>query len=217
MNHFIFDAVAHTRAKFEKAFEKAEEVTRQEAQARIDHSERAAAMIKDQINEEVDKMVEKAENHEPLPPSGTPLACRFALLKHQQEGLSTMLSWIQDPKCKGGILADEDGLGKRYQVLALLAALPPTTKRPAIIVVPSSLMSVWQEEFKNNIVPMSELQVLFIHPEVDGAIPKASVTMDLLEQHNVFVTTHKEFLQDVSEKNRHTYTYRMFHGVMKAQ
>lgn len=47
----------------------------------------------------------------------------------------------------GGILADEMGLGKTLQVLALLQSEGPLAK-PALVVVPTSLLYNWQAEIK---------------------------------------------------------------------
>lgn len=57
----------------------------------------------------------------------------------------------------GGILADDMGLGKTLQVISLLAS--ETTKKPSIIVCPTSLVYNWQSEIEKFYPSLSTLIV----------------------------------------------------------
>ncbi|RVD91203.1 nucleotide excision repair protein [Tubulinosema ratisbonensis] len=68
------------------------------------------------------------------------------LLPFQKQGVAWMLSREQS-KFKGGVLADEMGMGKTLQMLSLISLdqLGSTT----LVIVPSVAVSHWQEEIKN--------------------------------------------------------------------
>ena len=65
------------------------------------------------------------------------------LRPYQQEGVH-WLHRILKIGCHG-LLADEMGLGKTLQILSLLNTLPKR-KKPALVVCPASVISVWQSE-----------------------------------------------------------------------
>ncbi|HEV3269711.1 MAG TPA: DEAD/DEAH box helicase [Candidatus Rhabdochlamydia sp.] len=65
------------------------------------------------------------------------------LFTYQNQGLS-WLSFLERNQV-GGLLADEMGLGKTIQVIAFLSQLE--LKQPCLIVVPTSLLFNWQNEF----------------------------------------------------------------------
>ena len=48
----------------------------------------------------------------------------------------------------GGCLADDMGLGKTIQTISLLSFIYPKAKKPALIVMPKSLIYNWENEIK---------------------------------------------------------------------
>lgn len=76
-----------------------------------------------------------------------PDGLRAQLYPHQEKGYRWM-RYLYDNEW-GGLLADDMGLGKTVQVIALMAHLHETEQlRPALIVVPKSLMLNWQREIR---------------------------------------------------------------------
>ena len=77
---------------------------------------------------------EKAEKDEIDPPPGT---LKVPLLRHQRRALAWALKRERgaDPNrgghCRGGILADDQGLGKTVSMLALIVSAPPPTANGA--------------------------------------------------------------------------------------
>tara|TARA_B110000908_G_C10255329_1_gene454990 strand:+ start:354 stop:1928 length:1575 start_codon:yes stop_codon:yes gene_type:complete len=67
-------------------------------------------------------------------------ACAFPLRQHQLEGLKWMLASEKSTK-KGGILADDPGLGKTIQALALCYA---NRRAKTLISVPAAVILQWQ-------------------------------------------------------------------------
>lgn len=69
---------------------------------------------------------------------------RGELRPYQKSGVK-WLKYLYDNKL-GGCLADDMGLGKTIQTIALLCSIYPAAKKPALIVMPRSLIFNWQEE-----------------------------------------------------------------------
>ncbi|XP_060070138.1 DNA excision repair protein ERCC-6-like [Ylistrum balloti] len=69
------------------------------------------------------------------------------LYDHQKAGVLWL--WSLNKKRKGGILGDDMGLGKTIQVIAFLSGLFDMDKvHSVLIVMPVSLISNWEKEFK---------------------------------------------------------------------
>lgn len=66
------------------------------------------------------------------------------LRPYQTEGVK-WLKYLYDNEL-GGCLADDMGLGKTLQTITLLAYAYPKTKKPALIIMPRSLLFNWQNE-----------------------------------------------------------------------
>eukprot|EP00927_Polykrikos_kofoidii_P070844 TRINITY_DN67222_c0_g1_i1.p1 TRINITY_DN67222_c0_g1~~TRINITY_DN67222_c0_g1_i1.p1 ORF type:complete len:1007 (+),score=209.45 TRINITY_DN67222_c0_g1_i1:91-3111(+) len=81
-----------------------------------------------------------------LTPRSAPAALRIALLPFQEEGLGWMLDREADASTRGGILADEMGMGKTLQTIALVLASP--SAGPTLVVVPASGLFQWRSEIK---------------------------------------------------------------------
>ena len=72
---------------------------------------------------------------------------RARLFQHQREGLNFMLHReMHGGDVKGGIIADEPGLGKTLQTIACIASNPGNA--PTLIVAPKTLLEMWKNEIK---------------------------------------------------------------------
>lgn len=74
---------------------------------------------------------------------------KIKLYPYQVEGFSWMVAQEADPTVKGGILADEMGMGKTIQTIALILARKREVK-PTLIVCPMSSMSQWDNEISKS-------------------------------------------------------------------
>ncbi|KAG0257209.1 DNA repair protein rad16 [Actinomortierella ambigua] len=106
-----------------------------------------------------------------------PEGLSLKLLPFQREGLS----WLQRQEktiFKGGILADEMGMGKTIQTIALLLASPG---KPNLIVAPTVAIVQWSNEIKQY---APSLSVLIFH----GANRTESIAE--LKKHDIVLTTY---------------------------
>lgn len=119
-----------------------------------------------------------------------PAGLRAELRDYQQQGLS----WMQTLRelGMGGILADDMGLGKTLQTLAHILAEKRAGRldRPALIVMPTSLIPNWQDEAAR-FAP--ELRVLALH----GAKRKALFAQ--IDQHDLVLTTYALLPRDLKQ------------------
>ncbi|GAB2877852.1 hypothetical protein GCM10027046_02210 [Uliginosibacterium flavum] len=129
-----------------------------------------------------------------MPPVESPAGLGVELRAYQLEGLS----WLQTLREAGlaGILADDMGLGKTAQALAhlLTEKLAGRLDKPALVVLPTSLVFNWKREAEN-VAPA--LSVLALHgPQRDfSAIPK----------HDVVLTTYPLVWRDAEELKQHEF------------
>lgn len=79
-----------------------------------------------------------------LPQHPAPSSLRMPLLPFQSEGLFWMLQRESDETTRGGILADEMGMGKTLQTIALILA--GKIKGPTLVVCPAAAMLQWHNE-----------------------------------------------------------------------
>ncbi len=128
------------------------------------------------------------------PPKGLTLSLR----PYQKEGLA----WLQflREQTLSGILADDMGLGKTAQTLAhlLLEKESGRLDKPALIILPTSLIFNWKNEAAR-FAP--DLKVLSLH----GASRKA--LFDQIPQHDVVLTTYPLLWRDADVLT--TYTYHL--------
>ncbi len=64
----------------------------------------------------------------------------------------------------GGILADEMGLGKTLQTIAFIISEYEKHKKPALVIVPTSLLFNWQAEFEK-FAPDAKVKIVYGLPE----------------------------------------------------
>ena len=120
------------------------------------------------------------------------------LLRHQRRALS----WMQRREApgsspSGGLLADDQGLGKTFSTIALIAANPPPPRwvraqrkapdaRPSggtLVVCPTSVLRQWQRELASKLTPAAGLRVLVHH-----GVGRTKSASDLTE-YDVVLTT----------------------------
>jgi len=122
------------------------------------------------------------------PPVAQPAGLGVSLRPYQRHGLA----WLQYLRAQhlGGILADDMGLGKTAQVLAHLLVEQQAGRldRPALVVLPTTLIANWQAEAAR-IAPA--LRVLSLHG-ADRA--KAFARID---DHDLVLTTYPLLWRDV--------------------
>eukprot|EP00166_Cyanidium_caldarium_P001777 ctg_191.g86 len=132
---------------------------------------------------------EGQQRSEETPELPTPIEfeATVSLLQHQRQALAWMVNRETSTvtsDCRGGILADEQGLGKTLTTLALIAAhRPPTDKRSptsvprrTLIICPLSVMSQWAREVRDKFADVMRPSVLVYHGSgrprnVDGLRP----------------------------------------------
>ncbi|MFZ4534762.1 DEAD/DEAH box helicase [Propionivibrio sp.] len=125
-----------------------------------------------------------------------PAGLGLELRSYQKEGLA-WLQFLREQNLSG-ILADDMGLGKTAQALAhlLLEKEAGRLDRPALIVLPTSLIFNWKNEAAR-FAP--SLSILSLH----GAERKSRFVE--ISQHDVVLTTYPLLWRDAHELTRHRY------------
>ncbi|KAG5502808.1 hypothetical protein JKF63_04576 [Porcisia hertigi] len=123
-----------------------------------------------------DDLVHRDKMEEMTPP---PTLLRH-LLPYQKEGVGWMVRQEAESPVKGGILADEMGMGKTIQAIGMMLA--HRISGPTLIVCPVSSMLQWEAEIKEHVVPGS-LSVVVVYRT-------AKVTKEELECADVVLTTY---------------------------
>ena len=153
------------------------------------------AQVSNSINEELNEMEEfkelfqKIKNRENKEPSNI----KTKLFPYQKIGFN----WLKNMYDIGfgGILADDMGLGKTLQAISLISEIQLRNKDLfGIIIVPTSLLHNWKEEFHK----FSDIKPIL----VEGA---ASVRKELIEkaEKGILITTYQTFRNDVKNyKNK---------------
>ncbi|GAB2181068.1 hypothetical protein DLREEDagrD3_12910 [Denitratisoma sp. agr-D3] len=156
----------------------------------------------------VQQALKELEGMAGVPPVAAPKGFALTLRPYQEEGLA----WLQYLRQHNlaGILADDMGLGKTAQALAHLllekeqgrlgarreddkiAAGP----RPALVVVPTSLVFNWKTEAER-FAP--QLSLLFLH----GKERKENFAE--ISRHDVVLTTYPLLWRDAEELSRHDF------------
>ncbi|RKP31004.1 nucleotide excision repair protein [Metschnikowia bicuspidata] len=134
--------------------------------------------------------------------AGQPPNMNIRLLPFQLEGLNWLLKQ-EDGEFGGGVLADEMGMGKTIQTIALF--MSDLQKRPNLVVGPTVALMQWKHEIEAHTKPGS-LKVLLFH----GA--NRISTAQELEQYDVILTSYA-VLESVYRKER--YGFKRVNGVVK--
>jgi superfamily II DNA or RNA helicase len=125
-----------------------------------------------------------------------PSGLRAELRAYQQQGLN----WMQYLREQGlaGVLADDMGLGKTVQTLAHILAEKEAGRldRPALIVVPTTLVHNWREEARR-FAP--ELEVLVLNG------PQRKERFEQISEHELILTTYALLWRDQKVLAEHEY------------
>jgi superfamily II DNA or RNA helicase len=125
-----------------------------------------------------------------------PQGLRAELRAYQHQGLSWMQFLREHGLC--GVLADDMGLGKTVQTLAHVLAEKEAGRldRPALIVVPTTLVHNWREEAQR-FAP--DLRVL----DLQG--PQRKDRFDRIGEHDLVLTTYPLLWRDQAALAEHDY------------
>lgn len=140
----------------------------------------------------VQRLLEAPALQTVAPPAGL----RAVLRPYQLDGLA-WLQYLRQQRL-GGILADDMGLGKTLQTLAhvLLEKESGRLDRPALVVMPTSLLFNWQEEAAR-FAP--DLRVLVLHG------PGREALFARIPDHDLVLTTYPLVWRDESALQAHAY------------
>jgi len=141
-------------------------------------------------------MADKLRNAQGITEIEPPKGLCLELRPYQKEGLA----WLQFLREQGlsGILADDMGLGKTAQTLAhlLLEKEAGRLDKPALIVLPTSLIFNWKNETAR-FAP--SLSVLSLHG------PERKSRFDEIPKHDVVLTTYPLLWRDADVLMQHSY------------
>ena len=108
-----------------------------------------------------------------------PEGLSLQLLPFQLEGLDWLLKQEQHERFSGGILADEMGMGKTIQTIALLLAEP--RGKPNLVIAPTVALMQWKQEIETH--TNNGLSVCLFYGQ------NRSVTAKELKNYDVVLTT----------------------------
>lgn len=132
-----------------------------------------------------------------------PEGMTIKLLPFQLEGLNWLLKQ-EDGEFGGGILADEMGMGKTIQTIALF--LTDRTKKPNLVVGPTVALMQWKNEIEKHTDEEHRLKVLLFH----GA--NRSSDAEELSKYDVILTSYS-VLESVYRKEH--YGFKRKAGLIK--
>ncbi len=142
-------------------------------------------------------ILKKVQNFKEIESIPIPKKFKGKLRPYQKQGLY-WLNFLNDFSF-GGILADEMGLGKTVQTLAFLQHLKDRgSKKPSLIVVPTSIITNWQYE-ATRFTP--DLKVLVLQG------PQRRELFKQIPDHDLIVTSYALLRIDSRDLEKHTYNY----------
>lgn len=129
----------------------------------------------------------------PQPPGMT-----IKLLPFQLEGLDWLIKQ-EDGEFGGGILADEMGMGKTIQTIALF--MQDKLKRPNLVIGPTVALMQWKNEIEKHTIPGS-LKVLLYHGAKRSNNVKELMEYDvILTSYSVLESVHRKQMYGFKRKN----------------
>ncbi|ANB13991.1 DNA repair protein RAD16 [Sugiyamaella lignohabitans] len=135
-----------------------------------------------EFHPELKTIFEDMKNRPEIKPEQIPqpegMACE--LLPFQREGLNWLIKQEQG-MYKGGILADEMGMGKTIQTVALLMT-DPSDAPPTLVVAPTVALMQWKHEI--DLHTQGKLSVLLYHGQ------NRSSDESVIQQHRIVLTTY---------------------------
>ncbi|KAJ1970301.1 DNA repair protein rad16 [Dispira parvispora] len=108
-----------------------------------------------------------------------PPGLALSLLPFQRESLSWMVQQERETPHKGGMLADEMGMGKTIQVIALLLTEP--SHQPTLVIAPTVAILQWYKEITTH---AAGLRPVLFHGT------KRPTSMEELESYDVVLTSY---------------------------
>jgi len=142
-------------------------------------------------------MADKLQASQGVKPVPAPPGFAFALRPYQREGLA----WLQFLRAQGlgGILADDMGLGKTAQTLAHLLTEKQAGRldKPALVVLPTSLVFNWQREAERC---APALKVLSLHGK------SRSDAFARIPEQDVCLTTYPLLWRDETDLLKHAFS-----------
>ncbi len=100
----------------------------------------------------------------------------------------------------GGILADDMGLGKTIQVISVLLSEKEQTKKPSLIVAPSSLVYNWESEI-HKFAPSLKTQII----QGDPATRKQLIAKS--DHHDILITSYDLIRRDIESYQTQRFRY----------
>jgi SNF2 family DNA or RNA helicase len=166
--------------------------------ANIDESNFEGLPVKFSMTERLRDIRKQMLGEKALEFSAIPAVVNAKLRNYQVEGVH----WLERLRLMflNGILADDMGLGKTLQAIVAVTQFKMYSKRPALIVCPTSLLYNWKEEFaKFN----SKLKALV----VDGVPSHRKKLIDMILDYDVIITSYSLLQKDIESYQSISFTY----------
>ena len=176
------------------------DLSAEDRKATLDELTSKVAVQLDTIDPD-DPSFSKRDDSEPAPRLDAPRQLTRPLLGFQQEGLGWMVA-NEAGAVNGGILADEMGMGKTIQTIALLlhqkeareklavaaakkgrATRREDARAPTLVVVPTSALAQWEDEIRDCVAP-GALRVAVYYAD------RKNVEASTLQNADVILTTY---------------------------